>query len=354
VRRQFSIFALMAAAGIIIPAAAGIPVANAIVVPPSFGTRLVDVPVSEAHNPRAFESIIDDLTPGTVIRRRILIQNKEPQTSHFTVYPDAARIRNGSFEGDPGQTRSELTTWISIQNGRVTLSPDKTVMDLVTIRVPRVATRGEHYGVIWVQQSARAKASGGVAVTEVNRIGIPIYLAVSHGALPTKFVITAVAGHRSPHGQPILTVRISDTGGRAVDLSGTARLTDGPGGTSAGPFSSRAVLTLAPGQSGTLTFLAGDRLPDGPWTATVRVVSGLNVVSGSATIDFSGHVPGRAWYRTSAAVLGGGGGIAVLLMFAIGWRRRGLLGRREPARAWHRGPAGARHRSSARTPPRRA
>ncbi len=331
-RRLLSMFAVMAVAGIIIPAAVGGTVANAIAVPPSFGTRLVDVPVSEAHNPRAFQSIIDDLTPGKVIRRRILIQNNEPQTSHFTVYADAARIRHGSFEGSPGRTRNELTTWVSIRNSRVTLRPDKTVMDLVTIRVPRVATRGEHYGVIWVQQSARARSGRGVAVSEVNRVGIPIYLAVSHGALPTKFAITQIAGHRSPRGQAVLTARISNTGGRAVNLSGTARLTGGPGGTSAGPFSSRMVVTLAPGQAGTLTFLAGQRLPSGPWLAKVSAVSGLNKVSASATINFSGHVPGRIWFRTSAAILGGGGlGIAMLIMFTIGVRRRRLPARQQLA-----------------------
>ncbi len=330
-RRLLSMFAATAVAGIIIPAAVGGAVANAIVAPPSFGTRLVDVPVSEAHNPRALQAIIDDLRPGTVIRRRILIANNEPQTSHFAVYPDGARIRNGSFTGDAGETRNELTTWISIQHGRVTLGPDKTVMDLVTIRVPRVATRGEHYGVIWVQQSARAKGGHGVAVTEVNRVGIPIYLAVSHGALPTKYAITAIAGHRSPQGQPVLTARISNTGGRAVNLSGTVSLTNGPGGTSGGPFPSRTVVTLAPGQSGTLIFLAGKRLPDGPWLATVTAVSGLNKVTASATVDFSGHVPGRPWIRTSAMIGVGGIGIAGLIMFT---RRRGLLagrGRRQLA-----------------------
>jgi hypothetical protein len=330
VRRLLSTFAAIGAAGIILPAAAGGSVANAVVVPPSFGTRLVTVPVSEAHNPRALEYIIGDLTPGTVIRRRILIANNEPRTSHFTVYPDAAHIRNGSFTGDAGQTASELTTWISIQHGRVTLRRDTSVQDLVTIRVPRVATRGEHYGVIWVQQVARAKTAHGVAIREVNRVGIRIYLAIGKGgALPTKFVITKIAGYRSPQGQPVLAARVSDTGGLAVDLSGTVRLTAGPGGTSAGPFSSQKVVTLAPGQSGTLTFLPGRRLPSGPWRATVTAVSGLNKVSASATIDISGHAAGRTWIRTAALIGGGGFGIAVLMMFAVWARRRGLVARRE-------------------------
>ncbi len=59
-----------------------------------------------------------------------------------------------------------------------------------------------------------------------------------------------MTGSRSATGQPSLVVRVVDTGGRAVDLSGTLRLTGGPGGSSAGPFLAQRVVTLAPGQSG--------------------------------------------------------------------------------------------------------
>ena len=318
-RRPLSMFAALAAAAIIIPTAAGARPAQAVAVPPSFGTRLVQVPVSEAHDQRALEYIIDDLTPGTVISRQILIANNEHQVSHFTVYPGAARIQNGSFTGEAGQTPNELTTWISVQHGKVTVGPEQSVKDLVTIRVPRIATRGEHYGVIWVQQVSVARTSSGMAVKEVNRVGIRIYLAIGQGgALPTKFAIGAIAGHRSPSGKAVLTASVRNTGGRAVDLSGTARLTNGPGGTSAGPFKSQKVVTIAPGQSGTMTFVGGKQLPSGPWQATVTMISGITKVSASATIDFSGHVPAQtAFFRSSAMVLGGGA-LAVALVGGIG------------------------------------
>ena len=50
-------------------------------------------------------------------------------------------------------------------------------------------------------------------------------------------------------GGALLTALAHNTGGRAVDLYGTARLTGGPGGTSAGPFPIHQVITVAPGQS---------------------------------------------------------------------------------------------------------
>jgi hypothetical protein len=125
--------------------------------PGSFGLRLVDVPVSEAGNPRALRYIIDYLPTGTVIHRRVLIVNSETRTARFSVYADAAFITGGQFIGYAGATRNELTTWIGVQHPTVTLAAGASVMDVITIRVPLGATRGEHYGVIWVQQTAKVR-----------------------------------------------------------------------------------------------------------------------------------------------------------------------------------------------------
>ena len=114
----------------------------------TFGVRLVDVPVSEEGNPRALRYIIDYLPTGTVIHRRILVANDEARTARFTVYADAAYISGGEFVGYAGATRNELTNWVSVQHPIVTLAAGASVMDMITIRVPPGATRGEHYGVI--------------------------------------------------------------------------------------------------------------------------------------------------------------------------------------------------------------
>ena len=116
--------------------------------PGSFGVRLVDVPISEANNPRALRYIIDHLHPGATISRRILVDNLSPQAGHMIVYPDAATIHGGSFIGDAGQTRSDLTTWITTSLRTVSLAPRASTMVAVTINMPRDATSGELYGVI--------------------------------------------------------------------------------------------------------------------------------------------------------------------------------------------------------------
>jgi hypothetical protein len=323
VRRMLSLIMLAAAAGTMVPAAAVAGVTR----PPSprqalkFGVRLVDVPVSDAHNPRGLRYIIDYLHTGTTIHRRIFIQNDEPGRARFTVYPDAAHITGGYFIGDAGHTRSELTTWISAAKPVVRLRSGASTMDMITIKVPRHATKGEHYGVIWVQQTSMVRNSAGYTVREIVRIGIRIYLAVGQGgAPPTRFKITSIVGHRTAKGRLLLTADVHNTGGRAVDLSGTAKLTDGPGNISAGALTLQRVITLAPGQSGIVTFIPSRLLPLGPWLATVHLVSGLNTSAASATISFSNHAATTAWIGTAAMI--GSGTIMVILLLLVALRLR--------------------------------
>jgi hypothetical protein len=280
--------------------------------------RLADVPASAARNPRALRYIIGYLPPGKTIRREILVVNQESRAAHFTVYPDAAQISRGEFTGDAGETRSELTSWITIQHPVLNLRPHVGAKDLVTIRVPRKPTKGEHYGVIWVQQAARLRVAGGLAIREVNRVGIRIYLDIGPGGVPpTNFAITSIAGHRSVSGRPYITALVHDTGGLAVDLDGTARLTGGPGGISAGPFSAQQAVTLAPGQSWTITFVPGSRIPSGPWKASINLVSGLTTRSAAATIQFSGSAADSAWMTSLPVMIGAAGLIFVLALLVV-------------------------------------
>jgi hypothetical protein len=336
VRRLLSTLMLAAAAGTVVPAAAAVAATSPAARPAlqRFGVRLVDVPVSEAHNPRALRYIIDYLPPGAVIHRRIRVVNQESRTAHFTVYPDAAQISHGYFIGDAGHTRSELTTWITIQHPSLTLRPHTGVMDMVTIRVPRKPTKGGHYGVIWAQQTSLLRMATGFAVKEVNRVGIRMYLDIGPGGVaPTNFTITSITGHRSPRGRPYLTALVHNTGGLAVDLNGTVRLTGGPGSTSAGPFSAQQVTTLAPGQSWTMTFAPASRIPNGPWTATITLVSGLTTRTATATIQFSGSPVNTGW-TTRLPIMTGAAAIIALLALA-GFRLRRTPQRRH-AHAWRR------------------
>jgi hypothetical protein len=285
--------------------------------PGSFGIRLVDVPSAEADNPRALRYIIDHLGPGTTIHRRILVENLGPAAARITVYPDAATISGGSFMGDAGEARSDLTTWITTNQVTVALGPHANTMVTVTIRVPRDASSGERYGVIWAQETSRLQYRSGLAITEINRVGVRIYLSVGPGgAPPSNFVVTSLTATRSAHGQSVVVAHVHNTGGRALDISGYLKLSDGPGGLTAGPYRIDDDITIAPGQSEPMEVALSKRLPNGPWLAQVDLVSGLTERQAEATIQFPGY---GARTAISGYLITGGILLIILAMIAAAW-----------------------------------
>jgi hypothetical protein len=338
VRRSISFIMFALAAGIlsILSPVAGAATSSSPSAAPgplgTFGVRLVDVPVSEAGNPRALRYIIDYLPTGTVIHRRILVANDEARTARFTVYADAAYISGGEFVGYAGATRNELTNWISVQHPTVTLAAGTADMDMITIRVPPGATRGEHYGVIWVQQTATARARDRESgVVEISRVGVRLYVAVGRGgAPPTSFDITSVTGHLTDAGRPVIVAHVNNTGGRAIDVNGSASLADGPGGTSSGPFPAQRIVTLAPGQSWNITFAAPKSLPDGSWQVTVTLASGLTKATATAPIQLTANVAPQAATSGTPWIWLALGGLVVLVV-ATGWYARQHRRRQAPA-----------------------
>ena len=229
-RRLISAMMLAPAAGTLVPAAGASRPCRLPAVPQGFGVRLVDVPVSEADNPRALRYIIDYLPAGTVIHRRILVVNQESRHGAFHRLSRRRRDRRRALHrgrrGD--QQRADQLDQRAAPDGHP--PPGASAMDMITIRVPAGATRGEHYGVIWVQQTAQSRSPPASASIEVSRVGIRVYLAVGPGgAPPTSFAITSITAHRSASGQPFIVAHVDNTGGRAIDLDGTVRLAGGPG-----------------------------------------------------------------------------------------------------------------------------
>ena len=163
---------------------------------------------------------------------------------------------------------------------------------MVTIRVPPDAVAGERYAVIWAQETSRVPENQHFKVLEVNRVGVRIYLDVgSGGPPPTKFAITSVTGGRSAGGLPKVIADVRDTGVRAIDLSGNLRMSDGPGGSSAGPFQFQSGITLAPGQSGQMRAVPNKTTPDGSWHVTVTLASGNTAEQAHAVIQLGAVQP---------------------------------------------------------------
>jgi diguanylate cyclase (GGDEF)-like protein len=275
----------LAAAGAALGAAAAAAPTPAPAAPSlgGIGLRLLDAPRSARDDPRAQLYIVDHLAPDTVIRRRVEVANSSSSAVNIVVYAAAASIAAGSFLGAAGLTPNDLSTWTSIVPSVLSVPAHGKVTATVTIAVPRNAAPGEQYGVIWAE--ARSAPSGGVV--QVSRVGIRLYLSVGPGGAPAAdFSIDSLTATRGADGRPAVLASVHNSGGRALDMNGTLRLSGGPGGLSAGPFPATLGVTLAIGATEAVTIVLDPRLPAGPWDAEITLGSGLLERRSTATITF--------------------------------------------------------------------
>ena len=129
------------------------------------------------------------------------------------------------------------------------------------------------------------------------------------------FTIDSLTAQRSPDGLPTVLATVHNTGGRALDLAGSLEMLNGPGGLSAGPFPATPGFTLAIGASGQVTIALDERVPDGPWDATLTLHSGLLERSATASIIFPGS--GSALPVPVTAAEGGWPLAAIALVVAL-------------------------------------
>jgi hypothetical protein len=279
----------------------------------SVGIRLMNAPVSERANPRARVYIIDHLAPGTTIHRRIQVDNTSRSAVHLSVYAAAASIAHGQFLFASGRQQNLMTTWVHLSRPALRLAAGRRAQEVLTIRVPRNAPPGEQYGVIWAADQGSDPAARNISL--VNRVGIRIYLSVGPGGPPaSNFTIATPGASRSAGGRALVTVQARNTGGRALDISGTLTLTKGPGSLRAGPFLLTTVATIAPGQSAPVAFALGAGIPDGPWHALIRLRSGLVIRAEHSTIDFATPAAGGAGFPVMPAAAAS---LLVLIIIAV-------------------------------------
>ena len=256
--------------------------------PGSVGVRLLDVPADAVTNPRARAYIVDNLAPGTTIHRRIEVSNTTTSAQHIAVYSAAAAISGGSFVGAAGHTANDLSTWTTVSQPTLDVAAGATAVDTITVAIPSTASPGERYAVVWASVS---NAGDGGNIDLVNRVGIRMYVYVGGTNPATSFTVDTLTGQRNSGGHPLVRAVVHNTGGRAVDFSGTLTLSAVTGGLTGGPYPAQLGTSLAPGQSEPVWFVLTDQVGDGPWNATVTLRSGLNQQTFRAQITFP-HAPG--------------------------------------------------------------
>jgi hypothetical protein len=247
--------------------------------------KLLEAPLSRSNDPRALTYIIDHLAPGAVIRRRVLINNKSAGPQHVEVYPAAATLDKSGFRFGEGRARNELTSWISLDRDKFDLDPQEQAEATVTIQVPPTASAAERYAVIWASTASQPSASAGI--TQVHRVGIRVYLDVGPGGEPpSDFTISQFVPGRDISGEPWITVKITNTGQRALDITGQVTLSEGPAGLRAGPVAITQGTTVALGGDGTVQVCFPRELPNGPWKIDITLQSGVITHTASSQVTF--------------------------------------------------------------------
>lgn len=300
----------------------------------TIGIRLLQAPVNRRDDPRARMYVVDYLPPGAVIQRMLEVVNTSRQRQHVELYAAAASITDDHFVGAADRTANELSTWVRLSAPSQDIPAGAHADIEATIAVPATAPSGERYAVIWAQVSSPPGGPGAIQV--VNRVGVRLYLDVGVGGEPASdFAILALTAARNSDGTPEVLARVHNTGARALDLTGSLTLSDGPGTMSAGPFRADPGLTLGIGDYGQIVVSLDTRLPAGPWSARLTLASGQVQHTTQATLTFP-HNPGVSTaapahantaqrYLIALLVLGGLLSALLLVAGALAWRRRRRL-----------------------------
>lgn len=212
------------------------------------------------------------------------MSNGTAALARIALYPSAASIVNGSFVGAAKSAGNDLSSWTTVTPDAADVIAGGEVIASVTIAVPAEAAPGEQYGVVWAEVRSDPGASG---ITQITRVGIRLYVSVGPGGPPAAdFAIESLTAERSAQGVPSIIADVDNTGGRALDMSGTAQLAGGPGGLNAGPFPVALGVTLAIGATEQLTIALDKAIPAGPWQVTITLHSGLVERTAHATLTF--------------------------------------------------------------------
>jgi hypothetical protein len=292
------------------------------------GIKLLDAPTNRRDDPRANRYIIDYLPPGSVISRRVEVWNTSDEAKSVEVYAGAADIQDAKFTVGDNRAHNELSSWVSFDRPRVDLPARSTATVLATITVPANAAAGEQYAAVWAQVAAPPGAPGTVRM--VNRVGVRIYLSVGPGGEPrSDFEIENLTPARTPDGRPEILAQVRNTGGRAVDVSGSLMLSAGPGALSAGPFQVSVGRTIEPGGTAQVSVLLDQNLPVGPWKVELTLTSGLINRTATAVITFPSApgigepvVPESPYFTAALTGLLAVACTALLWIGVRSWRRR--------------------------------
>lgn len=273
--------------------------------------------------------------PGSTVIDHVEIVNRSKQAAAFSIYGTDATgtsAQNALLLLPQGKKPTDIGSWVGFQGGASELGTiipgGKAIVLLFTIKIPLLATPGDHTGALIAAVGIPKKSANGLAVVENYRIAVPIEMRVP-GALRAGIQIQSISGGFSvplnPAGSGTATISYT------VANVGNVKQTGAQAVTVTGPFGEKATVrptklpTILPGDSIRVTVPVSGLYPAGPMSAhvtvtpawpprTIALSTALQPVNGSASL-----------FAMPWALLG-----LILLLIAIGfgvwwllrWRRR--------------------------------
>ena len=281
-----AVTAITAIAGLA-PVAVATTTASDVTAPDSptgaIGIQLVDDGLNLGNDPRMRRYLVDHRAPDSVASRTLEITNTTASAAHIQLYAAGAFIEDGAFVGSDGRAVNTLSSWTAVVPSDADLPAGGRITATVAVDIPRGASPGEKYAAIW----AESRTAGADGVIHVSRVGLRMYISVGVGAEPSSgFAIDALVPGRTPDGRAVILAAVHNTGGRALDMSGSLELRSGPDGARSGPYAATAGTTVAIGETELVEVALVGQLAAGPWDARIALSSGLVEQAAQATVEF--------------------------------------------------------------------
>lgn len=127
-------------------------------------------PVSQHYTLNAGQSVSDELT----------VVNDGELGYTFTVYAGPYSVNDESYQPDFSSERqnTDVDDWVEFKKDSYYIEPGQTLKVPYTITVPKNASPGGHYGVLFAETKA-AKLLGGTGVERKKRVGAIVYATVN-------------------------------------------------------------------------------------------------------------------------------------------------------------------------------
>jgi len=237
--------------------------------------------------------IVETPEPGDVITRHVRVYNNTGAAQAVSVYAGPASIENRVFTEEAVGETNALTSWTTVDHPTLQLSDGEDAEVKVTITVPPDAPSAQLYGVLY-------------AAVDGSRPGVRMYVTVGGDNGPAAdFTVTDLVPQRQSNGIATVSATVTNNGGRAIDLTGTLQLTDGPYGRFTDAVLAKPT-TLAAHATGSVLFIipGSSSLPAGPWTARTRLRNGYFAHDLNKQITFPEKPSGGGGSTSSVGSLG--------------------------------------------------